>query len=74
MQEEIPRLAAERKTISLLLIISKSCLLRIELFFEYCPATVKDNMKSTYRPRDVTDPEFLRIRKEESENTDLALR
>ena len=40
-----------------------------------CPATVKQiyNLKDLPRPRNTTDPEFLRIRKEISDNTDLAL-
>lgn len=40
-----------------------------------CPATVKQiyDLKDLPRPRNTTDPEFLRIRKEISDNTDLAL-
>ena len=40
-----------------------------------CPATVKQiyDLKNLPRPRNTTDPEFLRIRKEISDNTDLAL-
>jgi NitT/TauT family transport system ATP-binding protein/sulfonate transport system ATP-binding protein len=39
-----------------------------------CPATVKEIYEVNLpRPRDTVDPEFLRIRKEVSENTDLAL-
>ena len=40
-----------------------------------CPAMVKQiyDLKDLPRPRNTTDPEFLRIRKEISDNTDLAL-
>ena len=40
-----------------------------------CPAKVKQiyDLKDLPRPRNTTDPEFLRIRKEISDNTDLAL-
>jgi NitT/TauT family transport system ATP-binding protein/sulfonate transport system ATP-binding protein len=39
-----------------------------------CPATVKEIYNINLpRPRSTIDPEFLRIRKEVSENTDLAL-
>ena len=40
-----------------------------------CPATVKQiyDLKNLPRPRNMTDTEFLRIRSEVSENTDLAL-
>lgn len=40
-----------------------------------CPATVKSvyDLKSLKRPRNTTSPDFLRIRAEISENTDLAL-
>ena len=39
-----------------------------------CPATVKKIYEINLpRPRNTVDPEFLRIRKEVSENTDLAL-
>jgi NitT/TauT family transport system ATP-binding protein len=46
---------------------------RIILLSE-CPATVKQIYEVNLpRPRNTMDPEFLRIRKEVSENTDLAL-
>lgn len=46
---------------------------RIILLSE-CPATVKQVYNIALpRPRDTVDPEFLRIRKKVSENTDLAL-
>lgn len=40
-----------------------------------CPAKVKQiyDLSGLKRPRNVTDPEFLRVRKDISENTDLAL-
>ena len=40
-----------------------------------CPAKVKEvyDLKDLPRPRNMTDKEFLRIRSEVSENTDLAL-
>ena len=40
-----------------------------------CPATVKQvyDLSGLSRPRNFTDPEFLRIRKDISDNTDLAL-
>ena len=40
-----------------------------------CPAKVKEiyDLKNLARPRNTTDPEFLRIRTEISDNTDLAL-
>lgn len=40
-----------------------------------CPAKVKQvyDLSSLGRPRNITDPEFLRIRKDISDNTDLAL-
>jgi len=40
-----------------------------------CPATVKQiyDLKNLPRPRNMTDTEFLKIRSEVSENTDLAL-
>ena len=40
-----------------------------------CPAKVKNiyDLKALPRPRNTTDPEFLRIRTEISDNTDLAL-
>ena len=40
-----------------------------------CPAKVKEiyDLKNLPRPRNTTDPEFLRIRTEISDNTDLAL-
>lgn len=40
-----------------------------------CPATVKQvyDLSPLGRPRNITDPEFLRIRKDISDNTDLAL-
>lgn len=40
-----------------------------------CPATVKEiyDLQSLARPRNSTSPEFLRIRTEVSDNTDLAL-
>ena len=40
-----------------------------------CPAKVKHvyDLSSLARPRNATDPEFLRIRKDISDNTDLAL-
>lgn len=40
-----------------------------------CPATVKQvyDLSALTRPRNFTDPEFLRIRKDISDNTDLAL-
>lgn len=40
-----------------------------------CPAKVKQiyDLSSLKRPRNVTDPEFLRVRADISENTDLAL-
>ena len=40
-----------------------------------CPAQVKQvyDLRVLSRPRSMTDPEFLRIRKDISDNTDLAL-
>ena len=40
-----------------------------------CPAQVKQvyDLSVLSRPRSMTDPEFLRIRKDISDNTDLAL-
>ena len=40
-----------------------------------CPAKVKQvyDLSGLKRPRNVTDPEFLRVRADISENTDLAL-
>lgn len=44
------------------------------ILLSQCPATVKQIYDvNLQRPRDTIDPEFLRIRKEVSENTDLAL-
>jgi NitT/TauT family transport system ATP-binding protein len=46
---------------------------RIVLLSE-CPATIKEIYEVNLpRPRNTVDPDFLRIRKEVSENTDLAL-
>ena len=40
-----------------------------------CPAKVKAiyDLKDLPRPRNMTDPEFLKVRSEISDNTDLAL-
>ena len=40
-----------------------------------CPAKVKEvyDLSNLPRPRNMTDPEFLKIREEISNNTDLAL-
>ena len=45
------------------------------ILFSNCPATVKEvyDLSGLKKPRNTTDPEFLRIRKAISDNTDLAL-
>jgi len=77
MEEEIQRIwQQERKTIIFVTNnIEEAVYLgdRI-ILLSSCPATVKKIYEIDIpRPRDVTDSEFLKIRKEVSENTDLAL-
>jgi len=77
MEEEIQRIwQQERKTIIFVTNnIEEAVYLgdRI-ILFSSCPATVKEIYEiDLSRPRNVTDPEFLRIRREVSENTYLAL-
>lgn len=77
MEEEIQRIwQQERKTIIFVTNnIEEAVYLgdRI-ILLSSCPGTVKEIYEiDISRPRDVTDSEFLKIRKEVSENTDLAL-
>lgn len=77
MEEEIQRIWQQEKRTIIFVTnnIEEAVYLgdRIILLSE-CPATVKQIYDVNLpRPRDTIDPEFLRIRKEVSENTDLAL-
>jgi NitT/TauT family transport system ATP-binding protein/sulfonate transport system ATP-binding protein len=77
MEEEIQRIWEQEKRTIIFVTnnIEEAVYLgdRIILLSE-CPATVKEIYDVNLpRPRDTIDPEFLRIRKEVSENTDLAL-
>ena len=77
MEEEIIRIWQQEKRTILFVTnnIEEAVYLgdRIILLSE-CPAEVKEIYQiNLSRPRDTIDPEFLRIRKEVSENTDLAL-
>lgn len=77
MQEEIQRIWQQEKRTIIFVTnnIEEAVYLgdRIILLSK-CPATVKQIYDVNLpRPRDTMDPEFLRIRKEVSENTDLAL-
>lgn len=77
MEEEIQRIWQQEKRTIIFVTnnIEEAVYLgdRIILLSE-CPATVKQIYDINLpRPRDTIDPEFLRIRKEVSENTDLAL-
>lgn len=77
MEEEIQRIWQQEKRTIIFVTnnIEEAVYLgdRIVLLSE-CPATVKKIYDVNLpRPRDTIDPEFLRLRKEVSENTDLAL-
>ena len=77
MEEEIQRIWQQEKRTIIFVTnnIEEAVYLgdRIILLSE-CPAAVKQIYDVNLpRPRDTIDPEFLRIRKEVSENTDLAL-
>jgi len=77
MEEEVQRIWQEEKRTIIFVTnnIEEAVYLgdRIVLLSN-CPATVKKIYEVNLpRPRDTVDPEFLRIRKEVSENTDLAL-
>jgi len=77
MEEEIQRIWQQEKRTIIFVTnnIEEAVYLgdRIILLSE-CPATVKQIYDINLpRPRNTIDPEFLRIRKEVSENTDLAL-
>lgn len=77
MEEEIQRIWQQEKRTIIFVTnnIEEAVYLgdRIVLLSE-CPATVKEIYQVNLpRPRDTVDPEFLRIRKEVSENTDLAI-
>jgi NitT/TauT family transport system ATP-binding protein/sulfonate transport system ATP-binding protein len=78
MQNEIARISSHEKRTILFVTnnIEEACYLgdRIILFTEV-PARVKEVYDLSYleRPRDMIDPEFLRLRKIISGNTDLAL-
>jgi NitT/TauT family transport system ATP-binding protein/sulfonate transport system ATP-binding protein len=78
MQNEIARISSHEKRTIIFVTnnIEEACYLgdRIILFTEV-PARVKEVYDLSYleRPRDMIDPEFLRLRKIISGNTDLAL-
>ena len=77
MQDEIQRIwQAEKRTVIFVTSnIEEAVYLgdRIVLFSN-CPAQIKaEYAVNLPRPRDAVDPEFLRLRKEISDNTDLAL-
>ncbi len=77
MEEEIQRIWQQEKRTIIFVTnnIEEAVYLgdRIVLLSQ-CPATVKEIYPVNLpRPRDTVDPEFLRIRKEVSENTDLAI-